>query len=179
MSKKTDFERKHPPPPGEKYLKKIIKVSFRIEQQLLDEKMRLAGYKNRSQFLREIVKDSDNSALRSQVENINEKIEALSNLLSDNIILKKTKIKNYQPPQAPIPSGPPKRSSPSDPSVSPEKKAALEMIAEMKYKINNLEDGIQSILEPVPKEELEKEPPKTDRNAFHNFKQTQEKCAKT
>ena len=50
---------------GDVCLKKMIKVSFRIEEQIINEKMILGGYKNRSLFLRELVKDSDISALKS------------------------------------------------------------------------------------------------------------------
>ena len=55
-----------------------------------------------------------------------------------------------------MPLGPPKRLIPPSKSVSPEKGAALKMIAEMKYKIEKFEGSIQSILKAVPEEEMKK-----------------------
>jgi len=102
MSVKSVLEDLHPPPSVDEYLEKnpyinkTIKVSFRIEENVLKEKMNLAGYTNRSLFLRELVMDWESNDLNLQVEQINERLDHLMNLMSDKRLHQPNQIKTNQ-----------------------------------------------------------------------------------
>ncbi len=177
---KNDLKKLHPPPPppdffikkGKEIVNKSIKVSFRIDKDILKERMNAAGYKNRSLFLRELVEDSSSNELRSQMNELCKKVDTLMDIANKSRMpLYNRSSSMLVPVGANNDSAIFKTKLPiTSKSVPTENKSLKMIVLEIKEKLFLFEGNIQSILSEVPNSELEKPRPKTDHHAFTNFK---------